>query len=140
MAMPANCLQIDNLGLCTKCDTGDYKIVTGQCVYFKSCQDHQYLNSGGQCIDVDLSCAIWNPSNGQCVTCVNGSSPTSGVCCPLGQIYTSGKCSDAAANIVLSQPAAGTTCLLPHPSLGVCLQCPPGYVPDYTAANSCSLA
>lgn len=67
---PENCQKVDAVGLCTKCVSKDYRIVLGQCVYFKKCESKQYLNPSGQCIDVDPLCNLFNPSNGDCITCV----------------------------------------------------------------------
>lgn len=139
IGVPDNCLNVDNVGLCTQCVNGNYRLQQGQCVFFKSCQDQQYLNSAGQCTDVSSSCATWNPSTGQCVTCKEaGSLPSSGICCPAGQVYSSGICVDATTLQNAYQGATGPSCLIRHPSLNICLKCADGYSPDYTVPYACS--
>ena len=69
LAFPDNCLTVDGVGLCTLCVNDNYRLQQGQCVFFKSCQPQQFLNSAGQCVDVSTSCATFNPSSGLCVTC-----------------------------------------------------------------------
>ena len=99
LGTPDNCARVDqNTGLCISCLGRDFRLQQGQCVFFKSCTGQQFLNSAGQCADVSPSCGTWNPSNGQCITCRNANTqPTSGVCCPEGQIFDGRVCVNAAA-------------------------------------------
>lgn len=117
----------------------NFRLQQGQCVYFKSCAKQQYLNSGGQCVDVSPNCATWNPSNGQCITCkIIGTQPIQGICCPLGQVYSSGKCVNQVALQNSYQSATGPACLIRHPSLNICVKCAQGYSPDYTVPYACA--
>lgn len=138
LGFPENCIAVDSLGLCTACVSADYRLQQGQCVYFKTCVGQQYLNAGGQCADVNAACATWNPSNGQCITCkTEGTSPVSGVCCPLGQVYSGNQCVDSNTLQQSFSTATGSACLTKHPSLPYCLRCAQGYSPDYTRPNGC---
>lgn len=139
LAFPDNCLQVDNAGLCTQCVNSNYRLQQGQCVFFQSCQSQQYLNSAGQCVDVSSSCGTFNPTNGLCITCKEtGSQPVTGICCPVGQTYSSGSCVNSAALQSSYQGATGPSCLIRHPSLNICLKCSEGYSPDYTVPFSCA--
>lgn len=52
MTMPDYCLAVNSLGFCTKCVSSEYRIVDGQCIYFKTCLPRQYLSASGACIYV----------------------------------------------------------------------------------------
>jgi hypothetical protein len=138
LGFPDNCLSVDSLGLCTSCVSADYRLQQGQCVFFKRCSGQQYLNAGGQCADVNAACATWNPSNGQCITCkVAGTTPVTGVCCPLGQIFSGNSCVDANQLQQTFATATGPSCLLRHPSINICLRCSPNFDIDYTIPFGC---
>lgn len=139
IGIPDNCLSVDSLGLCTTCVSSNYRLQQGQCVFFKTCTGQQYLNSAGQCVDVNANCGTWNPSNGQCITCKDASvSPTSGICCPSGQVYSGNTCVDATTLQNSYQSATGSSCLIRHPSLNFCVKCAQGYAPDYTIPFGCA--
>ena len=88
--LPNNCVDGNDLGLCTECLPG-YDVVQGQCVERKTCPEGYYLNDNDQCILADPACDKINPTSGRCITCVEpGTFPNLGVCCPSGQIYSAG--------------------------------------------------
>lgn len=140
LSLPENCVKANKLGLCSACATPDFRVIQGQCVYFKRCADRQYLNTFGQCVDVSPQCDRFNPSNGQCITCKTpGTHPSQGVCCPPGNIYSNGKCVSSNAYQQSYQSASGPSCLIRHPSINVCLRCAVGYSADYTIPFGCAL-
>lgn len=98
LGMPDNCVSVNALGFCTSCINGSYRIIDGQCVYFKTCLPRQFLSTTGSCVYVSPDCDSFNPTNGQCITCVApGTQPTGGVCCPIGKIYSQGACVNTAS-------------------------------------------
>jgi hypothetical protein len=138
IGIPENCVRPNELGLCALCANSNYRLEHGQCVFFKSCLSTQYLSTAGECVDVDASCGLFNPTNGQCVTCKSpGLNPTLGVCCPEGQVYNRIACVDAGELQRANQESAGQSCLLFHPSLGYCLRCSEGYSPDPLTLTGC---
>ncbi len=90
---PANCLKVDNLGLCVACNGPNYQIQMGQCVYVEKCPPNMFLQYGS-CVYVTPGCAAFNPTSGQCLTCIDGRTAVEGLCCPQGQIAFHGLCYD----------------------------------------------
>jgi hypothetical protein len=133
---PLNCSKVDSKGFCTQCIDQSYQLMQGQCVHSpaSACTARQYLNSGSQCVDVSPACNQFNPSNGQCISClIQGTNPNQGICCPLGQVYISSQgCANAS---LIQQTAVNSACLLLHPSLGYCIKCNVGYLPDFSFAG-----
>lgn len=134
MSMPNNCKAVNSLGFCTMCVSSDYRIVDGQCVYFRTCLPRQYLSASGACIYVSPECDAFNPSNGMCISCISGNQASAGVCCPTGMIFSQTR----KTCIGLNTSQGVWECIIPHPSLGLCLRCPDGFAPDYSTPFGCA--
>jgi len=137
---PANCVIIDNLGLCTACNGTQFQLQNGQCVLIQTCISGQYLSSTGVCVNLPSGCSSgsFNPSTGVCLTCNNGNPAINGLCCLPGQLAVGSQCIDPAnySNIINSgQNSLTPSCITWHPSLGTCLQCNGNFSVDPTNAG-----
>lgn len=124
LRFPYNCLRVDEVGLCVECINSNYRIMLGQCVYNQACADRQFLNPSLQCIDIDLACDKFNPSNGDCISCKDSTAILSGgACCVFGSLNMNRRCLDA---LNISENVLSSKCRLYHPTLGYCLRCGKG--------------
>ena len=121
---PANCAQVDNLGLCSKCIGDQYQLQHGQCVFMQKCPPGQFLVNS-QCVLVTANCQHFNPTSGQCLTCNDGRPATQGLCCLPHEFVMNGACTTDKFSFLQQQllPISRPECLLFHPTLKHCLQC-----------------
>lgn len=139
---PANCLIVDNLGLCASCNGTQFQLQNGQCVLIITCPAGQYL-SNGVCINAPATCSngSFNPATGVCLTCNDGTSAVNGLCCSANQVAYGGQCIESSAYSNIVNSASNTevpTCIAWHPSLGSCLECNGNYTPDPISPEGCS--
>ena len=122
---PNNCLTIDNVGLCQTCQP-NYRNIYGQCHFFTTCGAKQYQTNSGVCVDVSPNCATFNPSNGICLTCVDGRNAVQGICCGTGSHAFNGNCIDDNTFRTIRETADASstpTCIGYHPTLKYCVEC-----------------
>lgn len=133
LSLPAACIRADDLGLCVECNHTNYRLIFGQCVIKPNCTSHQYLNQNNVCVDVSGTCDLFNPTTGSCISCINGTTLNSGSCCPKDDSSSNPQCSNQPS------PSFPSSCLILHPSLGICLQCRPGYLSAYSSPTTICL-
>lgn len=122
---PSNCLVVDSIGLCQTCQP-NYRNIYGQCIFTVTCAANQYQTSSGVCVDVSANCATFNPSTGQCITCIDGSNADQGLCCGTGTYAFNGNCIDDITFRGIRQTADGSSspsCIAYHPTLRYCIEC-----------------
>ena len=91
---PQLCLSFNSNNQCIQCNTNLSTLVNGSCRACTGinpnfpcvqCPIGQFINGSGVCQGVSNQCGNFNPITGLCSTCISGSLPTNGICCPFGQ-------------------------------------------------------
>ena len=123
--LPSNCAEVDPKGLCQSCKK-DYKNNFGICVKMKTCPGNQDKSASGVCVDVTPGGKSFNPTTGVCITCIDESPATNGLCFTKGQHAYNGQCISAATYKKIRESVDGAlvpTCIAFHPTMGYCIYC-----------------
>ena len=139
MQKPSDCDQVDNYGICSKCNN-NYTLTFGQCVKVDKCANNQYKNNYGTCIDVAPGCSLYNPSSGVCLVCSDGKDAVHGLCCPAGTHALGNRCISDVTFLnsrTNSEQSSSPTCLGYHPTKGECLECNGNFKPNPINMKEC---
>lgn len=112
------------------CVSSNYQLYFGLCIPTSGCGSRQWADDSGVCHDVSSSCDKFNPSTGDCITCISSYTLYNAkVCCQAGYYADStGKC-------VAGTPSVTAHCVSYTAGMG-CLECETGFSISYSVDPS----